>query len=708
VKGGFLVRVVGFGLLLVLLISSAGIADGLHATKFDSNGDLIQGWYWIRDRGLEQYAEWTFTNVPPGTDDIVIEITALATDRASGGRGFSARFRLLYGFPGSGPMGGVFEVMEVTLLNVSPPDDPVGYTCKGKVSIPRSALYSGSRLFLRAERISPTDNHVAFNRDSMVILMGGGQGTGGQNDAGSGHDASDEMQGALPLNPGTYSGLLEQGDDYDWYSFDTHKGQIISVDLAVSSDIEVYAYLYASGHSSSSGSAHAVPGKPGRIEYVASKTGTWYIKVKRDSGEGNYTLRLAGPSCQASQFNSNGETADGWSWLQDAALQQFAEWEFGQAIMAFPRLAVKLTLLASGVAPGTTEVHFLLVIGVPGTAAFRSQEVSLPVVGPGAGAAEVRLQGVVQISLSSLGLTGKSNLFFRVQRISPDSPKIAARKDSLIIQPAEQGAAPQARLLAVPADDFHSNGDSILGVYWCRKQGHFLEWTWKPISEPRAIVEVAVNLELLVTNKVNGGSGWGTTVEVTLLDPAGTQVASGQVELTNPFRPRFPDDTHGIGYKTYGVFVLPDPNLVRTGFRLRIAWPPSDGSGFHFGGAKDRALLALVAAPQGTAGATMPSVHVQDILSDPRAYLNQRVELVGKFYGWQGAFSCSPITKSDWSVGEAGVYIDATGPFPEGLSPWDEASIGKSIVVVGTVRIKTDPGIGPCPYIEVEEAWPGA
>jgi len=459
VQRASLAWVIGFGLLWVLPLGQVGIADGLHASEFYSNGDLIQGWYWLKDRGLQQYAEWTFTNVPPGTGDIVIGITALATDRASGGRGFPARFRLLYGFPGGGPMGGIFEVMEVTLPNVSPPDDPVGYTCKGRIFIPRSALYSGSRLFLRVERISPTDNHVAFNEDSMVILLGGGQGTGGQE--------------------------------------------------------------------------------------------------------------------------------------------------------------------------GT-------------------------------------------------------------------------------VQPSEQGAAAQAELLTVPADDFHSNGDLIQGIHWCRRQGHLLEWTWKPISDPRAIVEAAVNLELLVTNKVNGGSGWGTTVEVSILDPAGTQVASGEVQLVNPFRPRFPGDTHGIGYKTYGVFPLPDPDLVRTGFRLRITWPPSDGSGFHFGGARDRALLALVAAPQGTSGATLPSVHALDILSDPRAYLNRKVELVGEFHGWQGGLtSCPPpVTRGDWLVGDGRAYIYATGPFPEGLSPWDEASIGRSIVVVGTVRLREDPGAGPCPYIEVEEARP--
>ena len=323
-------RVVRFFLLFALPVvigGVSGIAVEVKATRFGSNGDFIQGWYWLRDPGLRQYAEWTFTNIPPGTGDLIVEITALATNRASGGRGFPARFRLVYGVPADD----FSYTMEVTLPNVSPPNDPVGYTCKGRITIPRAVLHGAHALFLRAERISPTDNHVAFNKDSVVILASG----------------------------------------------------------------------------------------------------------------------------------------TGW------------------------------------------------------------------------GNAATELQ-------------------------------------------------------AMAADNFRSNGDLIQGIYWCRRQGQFLEWTWNSRPSLGQIDAAAVNFELLVTNKANGGSGWGATVRVILLDLKGSVIATDEVELVNPFRPQFPGDSRGIGYKTYGVYVLPDPNLVRSGFRIRIAWPPIDGSGHHFGGARERALLAVV------------------------------------------------------------------------------------------------------------------
>jgi hypothetical protein len=131
---------------------------------------LIQGWYWLRDPACQNYAEWTFENIPPGDSDLTLDITALATNRASGGRGFSARFRLIFGFPGSGQMGGVFQTAEITLPNVSPPNDPVGYTCHGLITIPRDFIAGATTFFFRVERISPNDNHIAFNSESITLF----------------------------------------------------------------------------------------------------------------------------------------------------------------------------------------------------------------------------------------------------------------------------------------------------------------------------------------------------------------------------------------------------------------------------------------------------------------------------------------------------------------------------------------------------------
>ena len=150
--------------------SQSGSLEGFTANKFRSNGNLIQGWYWLRDSSLQQYAEWTFENIPSGNTDLTLDMTALATNRSNGGKGFPARFKLIYGFPGSGTMGGVLQTADVTLPNVSPSNDPVGYTCHGLVTIPRSFIAGATTFFFRVERISPNDNHVAFNQESITLF----------------------------------------------------------------------------------------------------------------------------------------------------------------------------------------------------------------------------------------------------------------------------------------------------------------------------------------------------------------------------------------------------------------------------------------------------------------------------------------------------------------------------------------------------------
>jgi len=60
----------------------------------------------------------------------------------------------------------------ITIENTSPLSDPVGYTCQKTISIPRAALNGGSELFVRIERVSPGDNHVAVNADSIKVSTG--------------------------------------------------------------------------------------------------------------------------------------------------------------------------------------------------------------------------------------------------------------------------------------------------------------------------------------------------------------------------------------------------------------------------------------------------------------------------------------------------------------------------------------------------------
>jgi len=163
-------------IFLILLISASLNIVVLAETKikqanvYRSNGDLIEGWNWLRDSVLQHYAEWTFEGIAPGSEDLVLEITALTTDRLNGGSGFEAKFKLSYGFPGSGNMGGVFKTKTVILPNVSAPDDPIGYTCQGQVTVDRDFIPNASTILFRIERESAQDNHIAFREDSIMLL----------------------------------------------------------------------------------------------------------------------------------------------------------------------------------------------------------------------------------------------------------------------------------------------------------------------------------------------------------------------------------------------------------------------------------------------------------------------------------------------------------------------------------------------------------
>ncbi|MCC0028518.1 MAG: hypothetical protein R3D65_10270 [Zhengella sp.] len=157
---------------LVIMLVVAGSAQVDDLPRFRSNGDLIAGWYWLRDCGHNQYAEYTFAN-PPTQGDILLDIDALATDRVNGGPKVNAVFDLLVGFPGARNMGGVFHRIRVTLPNVSLPGDPVGYNASGQIQLGRKILDrmipASGELFIRIVRPENPGPHVAFRRDSIRI-----------------------------------------------------------------------------------------------------------------------------------------------------------------------------------------------------------------------------------------------------------------------------------------------------------------------------------------------------------------------------------------------------------------------------------------------------------------------------------------------------------------------------------------------------------
>jgi hypothetical protein len=139
--------------------------------NFWASGSWISGWWWIRDASFQDSANW-WVDIPSGAGDITLNLSVLATAKASGGRGANAVFYLSYGPSLGAPVYGR-KVME--LPNISPASDPVGYTCSGALTLTRAEIRNASRLWLKASRkddlgeFPPVTVHLAFNKQSIVV-----------------------------------------------------------------------------------------------------------------------------------------------------------------------------------------------------------------------------------------------------------------------------------------------------------------------------------------------------------------------------------------------------------------------------------------------------------------------------------------------------------------------------------------------------------
>jgi hypothetical protein len=135
--------------------------------RFNSDGDLISGWYWLRDADYAAYGEWECQGF--ATDqDVTINLQTLVTNKASGGSGYSSPVKVTY----TNPTGDQSQTVQVYLQNPfteqSPADSHgVGYPTTGYLVVPRAYLGAGGALRIRLERFSPNRNHVAVNANTL-------------------------------------------------------------------------------------------------------------------------------------------------------------------------------------------------------------------------------------------------------------------------------------------------------------------------------------------------------------------------------------------------------------------------------------------------------------------------------------------------------------------------------------------------------------
>lgn len=319
-----LARLVLWPLVMVLVLfalASSALAEFRPAERFRSSGDEIEGWFWLRDPHLEQVAEYSFAEVP-ATGDIVLKMEVLATDGPSGGPGIDAEFRLLFGFPGAGNMGGVFHAIDVHLENAARPGDPLGYLTRGTILLPRDKvddiLPPTGRLFIRILREDTSGPHVAFNARSLQMSFpeeegllddepeGLGEGRGEEASEGLGEGVGEgwPRPGDLPdstgpgdagdIMPGNWRGRLDpaSGDGEDWVRIHAEAGQIISPGLFLPEGLSANLRIRSEGGSIRR-DIFVAEGTEGGLRFAADRTGDWLIGILGRTGAGDYGLRVA-------------------------------------------------------------------------------------------------------------------------------------------------------------------------------------------------------------------------------------------------------------------------------------------------------------------------------------------------------------------------------------------------------------------------------
>jgi len=509
---------------------------------FNTNGNSIKGWYWLRDDSLQGYAQWTFENIPPGNTDLTLDITALATNRPNGRRGLPAEFLLIYEIPG----GNVFVTQKVTLPNISSPSDSVGYTCNGQVIIPRLVLQEASVLFLRAERISPDANHVAFNKKSIEIIETEETETyipSQENQFYQGYQLPDtnDQGDAFLIQSGVYTGSLGgqttggQTDKEDWYSLNLQEGQIINLQLVQPSDGNFTIYLRKPESTSGVGSATRQDNIR-TLQYVATVSGTWFIRIRRSSGEGSYQL-----SVDIQNQNDAGSHQDAGNTSEEAI-----EIHTGR-FTGFLNISDRDDWYKIYLQEGQT---INLRLTSPSDAKF-----SPFLYRPNSNHSEgiVHTQNNIKTLQYDVEMTGF--WFIRIRRSYGEGDY----QLSINISGSPSGQIEQSQSATAEgftADNFNSNGRLIQGWYWLRDSAckDYMEWTFENI--PPGNTDLILDITALATNQSGGGGGFPARFKLIYGFP-GSGNMGGVFQAVDVTLPNVSPSSDPVGYTCHGLVTIP-------------------------------------------------------------------------------------------------------------------------------------------------------
>lgn len=115
-----------------------------------------------------------------------------------------------------------------------------------------------------------------------------------QNDAGSGRDAGDVPEKAVPIHPESEpaEGELTPGDDVDTYNLRLEKGWRLLLKLMNESNQDYDLDLVRSDGDILASSSRGI-GRSESLDFTASSSGMYYIRVLRKAGRGRYKIELS-------------------------------------------------------------------------------------------------------------------------------------------------------------------------------------------------------------------------------------------------------------------------------------------------------------------------------------------------------------------------------------------------------------------------------
>ena len=150
-----------------------------------------------------------------------------------------------------------------------------------------------------------------------------------------------------------------------------------------------------------------------------------------------------------------------------------------------------------------------------------------------------------------------------------------------------------AAAASLGAASFTSNGAAISGWYWLRSAGHTATWTFDGAQLAGADpTKVYLNVTALVTNGVNGGSGYETPIKLRVSSPSGSQTVT--VVLKNPFKPKDPENSGGLGYPCYGSGGSLNSKIVKGGGEIQITASYPFTKGYHVAVNKGSVVMGYV------------------------------------------------------------------------------------------------------------------